>query len=293
MTFQVNIAGLCLRLDSSRKPFKSTVLKGFSKFIQVGTEKLEPDDEKCSTKKCLRLSEVSSLPDSDPGMPILQTEIWELWENRPGDFTFITKRFNQPFITVRVDDGFNDGLIFFDGSAKDPDKVSVFDLFDIRLFVNWLAKTGDLVLHASGLIYKEKGYCFLGESGHGKSTLVRNLADEEGVTVLGEDQVIIRYIQDRFYVFGTPWHTEPAVCSPRGVPLDKMFILDRTQPETLREMNPLEVTSRILQTAFIPWYRQDSLPLLLERVALISESMRCLSLNFQLGQDGLKTLIEA
>ena len=290
MPIQVNIADLCLRLDSSRKLFNSSELMGFSKFINAESEKLGSGEEVDSGRKCLQLSEVGSPPNNNLGKPILQTAIWELWENDAGEFTFYTKRFNQSFITVDVDHGFSHGLIFFDELFDRSEKVSPFDLFDIRLFVNWLSNTGDFVLHASGLVYEGKGYCFLGESGRGKSTLARYLSTEPGVTILGEDQVIIRYLGDRFYVFGTPWHTEPDICSPMGAPLQKMYILDRTQPVTLREMLPLEVTSRILQIAFVPWYRQDSLPLILERVSLLAESVRCFGLNFRLGQDGLEIL---
>ena len=290
VTIQVNIADLCLRLDSSRKLFNSSELMGFSKFINAESEKLGSVEEVGSGTKCLQLSEVASPPNKNPGKPILQTAIWELWENEAGEFTFYTKRFNQSFITVNVDHDFDYGQIFFDEMANRSEKVSPFDLFDIRLYVNWLANSGDFMFHASGLVYQGKGYCFLGESGRGKSTLARYLSTEPGVTILGEDQVIIRYLGDRFYVFGTPWHTEPDICSPMGAPLQKMYILDRTQPVTLREMLPLEVTSRILQIAFVPWYRQDSLPLILERVSLLAESVRCFGLNFRLGQDGLEIL---
>lgn len=293
MTVQVNIANLSLRLDSSRKLFNSSKLMGFSKFIDVELEKPGSGDKVGLGRKCLHLSEVGALPGGNPGKPILQTAIWELWENNAGEFTFFTKRFNQPFITVSVDHGFNNGLVFFNELAENSENVSPFDLFDIRLFVNWLANSGDFVLHASGLVYEGKGYCFLGESGRGKSTLVRYLAAEPGVTVLGEDQVIIRYLNNRYYMFGTPWHTEPTICSPMGAPLENMYILDRSQPETLREMFPSEVTSRVLQIAFVPWYRKDCLPLLLERVTMLAESTRCFSMNFRLRQDGLKTLTEA
>ncbi|MDD4578075.1 MAG: hypothetical protein PHS75_05950 [Anaerolineaceae bacterium] len=142
-------------------------------------------------------------------------------------------------------------------------------------------------------MYEGKGYCFLGESGRGKSTLVRSLARQEGLTVLGEDQVILRFLDGQFRIFGTPWHTDPNLCAALDAPLEKIFFLDREQPATIREMSSMEMASRMLQTAFVPWYRKDCLPLILERVGLLSENIRCLTLSYKLGQDGLQTLLDA
>ena len=99
---------------------------------------------------------------------------------------------------------------------------------DVLLFVNWLATFGDFLLHAAGIAYQGKGYVFSGYSGVGKSTLATELAAIPGVTVLGEDQVVVRRQKNRYMVYGTPWHTNPARCAQGGVPLKKIFFLKRT-----------------------------------------------------------------
>lgn len=266
---------------------------GFSKFIDVEHEK--PDTGKASNLEILvlRLDEEHPRFTAEPGKAILLNDTWELWEDRLGNYTFHFKHYKRPYITVHSDREFKDGKICFDGFTKTPERVTLFEVFDLRLFINWLTNFGDLVLHASGFVYEGKGYCFLGESQRGKSTLLRDLLGTPGLTPLGEDQVVLRYLDGQFRVFGTPWHTDASICSPLDAPLEKMFFLDRTREKTLERMTPLEVATRVLQTAFVPYYRAERMPLILERVALLAESTRCLNLSYKLGQDGLETIVHA
>ena len=119
------------------------------------------------------------------------------------------------------------------------------------------ARQGDVILHASSFLYSGKGYAFVGHSGAGKSTLVRNIACRYPVVVLGEDHVILRRKDTGFWVFGTPWHEDPAMCSPLGAPIDKLFFLDRSQARGVKQLGALEGVTRLMQTARIPYYQPD------------------------------------
>lgn len=287
------IGKLNLRLDSSRKPFNPLLDATFEKFICASSADPDVNGLTKSTFPLLTLSEEERDPDPDHRVLLLSNDTWDLWEEPNRDFIFQFKHYKIPIFSISVDHNFGHGKIHWTEAGLEADGISVKDILDLRMYLNWLANFGDLVLHASGFIYEGKGYCFLGESGRGKSTLVRDLAGEPGLTVLGEDQVILRYLDGQFRIFGTPWHSDPEFCSPLDAPLEKMFFLDREQQGTIREMTPLEVSTRILQTAFVPWYRPECLPLILERMSLLAESTRCLGLSYQLGKDGLETLLRA
>lgn len=288
VNFDFVIGQLIMRLNLSRNSFKFGDVPSFTKFslpsftppelgklptltIELGTRSVPP-----KTGSCLE-----------------QNETWELYSPSPDGFVFFFKEYKRDFLAVSVDKNFKEGELFISGCPERNKPTSVMEIIDVRLFLNWLANFGDLVLHASGFVFEGKGYCFLGESGRGKSTLVRDLAETPGVSILGEDQVILRYLDGQFCIFGTPWHTDPRFCSPLEAPLAKMFFLDRGKPGTFFKMQPMEVSSRILQTAFVPWYRRECLPLILERVGLLAASSRCLGLSYRLGQDGLETLLDA
>ena len=272
------IGNLYLRLERSRKYFNLIRSMSFEKFISPihDCEPLSNNDLSC--KSTLIFTEMNNPLNSDSGNILVQNETWELLENEQAELIYHFKHYNHPFITVHTNRKFESAQFHFHDANPLSLGIPLMDLLEIRIYLNWLANFGDLVLHASGFVYEGKGYCFLGQP---------------GVTILGEDQVILRYLDGQFRIFGTPWHTDPEMCSPLDAPLEKMFFLDRSQPQTIRETNTIEVTSRVLQTAFVPWYRKETLPLILERVALLSESKRSLTLSYKLGQDGLETLLAA
>ena len=162
-----------------------------------------------------------------------------------------------------------------------------------RIFSAWLGSLGDIILHASGVIFDGKGYCFAGDPGAGKSTLAAALASDPGITVLGEDQVVLRYLKDRFWIFGAPWHLNPEMCSPEGIPLSKMFFLDRSLEPGAHLISPLDGITRILQTAFTPFYQPKWIPGILARLELLSQQVPFYNLSYQLGSDPVALITNA
>lgn len=211
-----------------------------------------------------------------------------LWEGE-GRYIFLSHEKNLP-CQISVDQDFRHGEIYSHVLIDDDKKYFPIKNLEIRLFSVWLASLGDIILHASGILVNKRGYAFLGESGAGKSTLVTSLSTHPSLTVLGEDQVILRYIDDRFYIFGTPWHTDPALCSPKGAPVEGLFFLDRSLPPGVKRIKPLDGVSRILQTAVIPYYLPDFMPLILDRLASLSEQIPFYTLSYPLGSDALRMI---
>lgn len=287
------IGNLDLRLETSRKPFNPLLDASFGKFIDTVFSYTDKEGADRSPVPLLELFEENIELDIDHQDLLLSNETWDLLKEPNDILVFRFKHYQVPVLAISVDSEFRQGKIHWTEIGLESDGISIKDIIDLRLYLNWLASFGDIVLHASGFVHKGKGYCFLGESGRGKSTLVRDLAGEPGLTVLGEDQVILRCLDGQFRIFGTPWHSEPEFCSPMDAPLEKMFFLDRAKEKTTWEMTPMEVTTRIIQTAFVPWYRNECLPLILERIAFVPESTRCLGLSYKLGSDSLDTLLQA
>lgn len=225
------------------------------------------------------------------GTPILRSDTWEFWISPIGDYEFFLPYDEIPLrVTVKPD--FSEGTIRGDFSSI---KTPVFPLKNIenRIFSAWLGSLGDIILHASGVIYDGKGYCFAGDPGAGKSTLAAALAADSGITVLGEDQVVLRYLENRFWIFGTPWHLNPEMCSPEGIPLSKMFFLDRSLEPGAHLISPLDGITRILQTAFTPFYQPKWIPGILARLELLSQQVPFYNLSYQLGSDPVALITNA
>ena len=194
-----------------------------------------------------------------------------------------------------VDSNFSTGEVFGDFSTYINSGESLYpqQTLEIRLFANWLAGFGDLILHAAGVMVEGQGYCFAGPAGVGKSTLAASLSAIPSVTVLGEDQVILRYLDDRFWIYGTPWHLNPDMCSPMGVPLEKLFFLDRGASQPINTLSPVVGVTSILQTAFTPFYRPDAVASIMDRLELLAGQVPFYSFNHQLGSNALQQIQEA
>jgi hypothetical protein len=80
---------------------------------------------------------------------------------------------------------------------------------------------GDIFIHGSGVNYDQKGYLFTGTSGQGKTTMAK-LWNNSGGSVIHDDRLIIRSIQDHFFMFNTPVYDND---SPAQSPLNKIFII--------------------------------------------------------------------
>ena len=233
----------------------------------------------------------SALPEINKSYKqLLDSPTWELWLDEDENFLIVGPEQDPPRM-IHIDREFSKGEIIADFSSNPQNFVNPLGDLEIRLFSVWLSKFSDLILHASGVIIDKEGYAFLGTSGIGKSTLASTLSKKYNLRVLGEDQVILRYIGGQFWIFGTPWHENPDMCSPQGVPLKKLFFLKRNQPYGIRVIKPSEGVTNVLQTAVVPYYRPDLLPNILDRLSLLSEQIPFYTLSYQMGENPLPTIL--
>jgi hypothetical protein len=199
----------------------------------------------------------------------------------------------SPPIRIVVNPGYTSGEVLSDFSLGVGEDLYPIQNLEIKLFANWLASYGDFILHASGVVVDQKGYAFIGPAGAGKSTLAAALSADPNVLLLGEDQVILCYLENRFWIYGTPWHLRPWMCSPYGAPLEKLFFLDRESSPGVEGLTPMDGITRLLQTAFIPYYRPNLMAGILDRMALLAGHVPFYTLSYQLGSDVWKLIREA
>lgn len=279
----VRVAELGLRLDARGTGLHLAAPPGHAKFLQPQTA------ESCESPAVfgglvLRVRNGPPPEAKDSLAPLYLSENWELWLDEAGRYVFAARRESPPRRVV-VDAGFTAGEVLGDFSSFDGEGLYPHQRLEIRLFANWLANFGDVILHAAGVAVGGRGYCFAGTGGVGKSTLAAALASDTTITVLGEDQVILRCLEDRFWIYGTPWHENPAMCSPLGVPLEKLFFLERTGEDGMAVCAPVDGVVRLLQTAFIPYYRAEAVSAILDRLALLARSVPFYTLSYRLGAD--------
>ena len=222
-------------------------------------------------------------------------ESWQLWRDRADRSVFVPSQHSPPPRQITVDAAFDWGEVLGEFDTNGTKGQAIYPLQDIDMVIlaNWLAETGDLILHASGVDDEGNGYAFTGPSGAGKSTLVGEMVSHAPVTVLGEDSVILRYQQGQFLIYGTPWHTNPEHCSPGGVPLRKLFFLDRANHHGVEACGPRAGVERLLQNALIPYYNRSGVERILDSLTRMAGEVPFYTIGFEIGADIMERIRDA
>lgn len=118
-------------------------------------------------------------------------------------------------------------------------------------------KSGALI-HAAGLGMAGRGYIFPGKSGAGKSTLSRLLLDRNNISMLSDDRIIIRKIEDRFMAFGTPWAGDAGIAENKSVILDRIFFIHHAEANMIKELKPIEAVKRLMPVTSILWHDEKA-----------------------------------
>ena len=188
---------------------------------------------------------------------------------------------------------FPDRLVFFDPDFKSGDiyifpKASNENLLlnplhyplDQVLVVNLLPKGRGITIHACGIIDHDNGIIFAGKSEAGKSTIANLWKGRDRVTVLSDDRIIIRKMDGRFWVYGTPWHGDAKVSSPEKAPLEKIFFLKHAKKSGIKKMSPIDATSRLIVCSFPTFWDKKGMEFTLNFCAELAGKIPCYELGF-------------
>ena len=156
-----------------------------------------------------------------------------------------------------------DNVVVFnrDYSAGVMYQKSVIELFrrfiDQFLVINLLSKNKGFLLHASSVVWKQKGICFTGISGKGKSTLLNLFKDEVAAEcLLNDDRCALRNYGNRWRVFGTPWYGESRVSSSNAADLSALFFIRHSKRNYIRKLSPPEICSQLMVLSLLPLWDQ-------------------------------------
>ena len=109
----------------------------------------------------------------------------------------------KPDITINLSDQF-----YLDRQKENP-HLSLEEceiIYSATYFYTEIVKFNGVMLHASAVQYENYAYLFSADSGTGKSTHTHLwLKKFPTAEILNDDKPAIRYIDGKFYAYGTPW----------------------------------------------------------------------------------------
>jgi len=188
----------------------------------------------------------------------------------------------KPYCFARFSTDFRYGNFFYlnnnneisDGRLPHPLAFPIFHL----LMISLLSKGYGILIHACGIDDHGKGLLFAGSSTHGKTTIAR-LWENQAV-ILNDERVVLRQHKGLFWIYGTPWHGEYERVSPCGVPLKKIFFLQKADANSAGRLNGAIATSNLLLHCFLPYWETDGMNFTLEFCANVTAEIPCYELGF-------------
>lgn len=224
--------------------------------------------------------------------------LWQLRRQGQGYlFRFMAPGFGpEPYKTASFNAEFTSGEICLRGGCFQSNQP-VYPLeypLDELLMVNLLAQGRGVEVHGCGVADSDgNGYLFLGQSGAGKSTLARlwtrgvdPLAGTGAPVpaqvphVLSDDRIILRMLDGRLWMYGTPWHGEAELAAPIRTGVNQVFFLGRGNRNDIIQVRQPDAVSRLFACSFVPFYSPSGLDFTLAFLQKISKAIPCSALHF-------------
>jgi hypothetical protein len=180
------------------------------------------------------------------GNLVFDTRYWSFY-HRNGHKVFVVKPSVLGPGAVILINLFNHSMINVKIYLSDSDYDWLRSWLAVAIMGNLLLLRERFIFHGCGIIDKNKGYLFLGESGAGKTTMSR-LWHEKGAMVIHDDRIIVYKKGPEFLMTGLNIHrrTKFRVCRPeKKAVLSKIFFIKHGPKNTLLKKGQLDAFKAI------------------------------------------------
>lgn len=222
-------------------------------------------DEPTEVRLCLHCG---PLPASQPTELLFDAATpnrWRLWR-QDGHYLFEffdTKPPHQRVQCALMAPDFRSGEVYRkpdpDCSAPTWSLIRLMRPFGELLLVSLLSQGRGVLVHGLGVSDRGQGLLFVGRSGAGKSTLGKLYLAHSGVTILGDERLVVTQAGGQFWLSGTPWPGEAFATSPETVPLRRVFFLEHGPTNRLITDHFMNLYSLFFQQVFLPFWDSQAL----------------------------------
>ena len=190
-----------------------------------------------------------------------------------------------PYKTARFNPGFTVGDVqlhrrHFEHVLSDAVYALQYPL-DELLMIHLLSQGKGVEIHGCALLDRGgRAYVFAGQSGAGMSTLARLWVDDDGITLLSDERMVLRTDRDRITVYGTPWHGDALQASPLSGKLAAVFFLNHAKTHAVVPTGGSLAAARLFACAFLPFHSAEAVDRTMAAVEQVTRDAPCYDLRF-------------
>ena len=136
-----------------------------------------------------------------------------IFEDASGEYFFgFSYSKDAPDCVLKISDTFADSTVYILKAGVDRFADFAVNNSAMLLYAFATSDYDTMLVHASVISWADGGYMFLGKSGTGKSTHSRLwLENIPETSLLNDDNPVIRMVDSKAYVYGSPWSLQTTV----------------------------------------------------------------------------------
>ncbi len=160
----------------------------------------------------------------------------------------------------------------------------IYDFLQVLLINNFALKKGGIFTHAIGVKDLDgRGLLFAGKSGSGKSSTARLWHKHSRAMVLNDDRIIVRQVNGKFFIYGSPWHGEFSdylASRIESAPLEKLFFIHHSLKNGVRRISEKTAFNLLYPALFPTFWDKECLENIVSFCQDLIRSVPCYSLGF-------------
>ncbi|HJZ71039.1 MAG TPA: hypothetical protein VKE51_04820 [Vicinamibacterales bacterium] len=230
----------------------------------------------------------TAAPDAVRGRLVFDSgATWQLWQ-ADSEFLFTFRSStgsDAPYKTARLNARFTTGDVLVSSrhvEAHGSDDVYALQYpLDELLMIHQLARGLGVEIHGCAVLdAARRAFVFAGQSGAGKSTMARLWVERPDATLLSDERVVLRTDGDRITAYGTPWHGDARLTSPRCGELAAVFFLHHGTSHTCSPVGASLSAAKLLACAFLPFHSADGVDRTMSALERVARDVPCRDLWF-------------
>ena len=160
----------------------------------------------------------------------------------------------------------------------------IYDFLQVLLINYFALKKEGIFTHAIGVKDLDgRGLIFAGKSGSGKTATARLWHKHSKAMVLNDDRIIVRKLNGRFLIYGSPWHGEFSdylASRIESAPLEKLFFIHHSSKNTIKRISEKKTFNLLYPALFPTFWDKECLENIVSFCQDLIKSVPCYSLGF-------------